>query len=120
VVVHIGALWNRFAMDDLYIIVLNPLVREPAAPWRILAAPYWPADFGGQLYRPLPVLTYALDRLVASPAWFHAVNRGWHAAASVGVAGLAHRLSGARAGLVAGLSLCTRCVEAVACVVGPS
>ena len=120
VVVHLGALANRFAMDDLYIIVLNPLVAGPAPPWRILTAPYWPADFGGQLYRPFPVLTYALDRLVAAPAWFHGMNLLWHAAASAGVAVLAHRLSGARAALIAGLLFAVHPVhvEAVANVVG--
>jgi len=120
VVVHLGALANRFAMDDLYIIVLNPLVREPASPWRILTAPYWPADFGGQLYRPFPVLTYALDRLAAGPAWFHGMNLLWHATASTGVAVLAHRLSGARAALIAGLLFAVHPahVEAVANVVG--
>jgi hypothetical protein len=120
VAVHIGALWNRFAMDDLYIIVLNPLVAGPAAPWRILAAPYWPVDFGGQLYRPLPVLTYALDRLVAAPAWFHGVNLVWHSAASAGVACVAQRLAGWRAALVAGLLFAVHPVhvEAVANVVG--
>ena len=120
VVVHLGALANRFAMDDIYIIVLNPLVSGPAPPWRIFAAPYWPADFGGQMYRPLPVLTYALDRLVASPAWFHAVNLAWHGAASAGVALLAQRLAGARASLIAGLLFAVHPVhvEAVANVVG--
>ena len=120
VVVHLGALWNRFAMDDLYIIVFNPLVREPASPWRIVTAPYWPAEFGGQMYRPLPVLSYALDRLVAAPAWFHAVNLLWHGAASVGAAALARRLSGERAGLIAGLLFAVHPVhvEAVANVVG--
>lgn len=120
VVVHLGALANRFAMDDLYIIVLNPLVAGPAPPWRILTAPYWPADFGGQLYRPFPVLTYALDRLVAAPAWFHGMNLLWHAAASTAVAVLAHRLSGWRAALIAGLLFAVHPVhvEAVANVVG--
>ncbi len=120
VVVHLGALANRFAMDDIYIIVLNPLVAGPAPPWRIFAAPYWPADFGGQMYRPLPVLTFALDRLVGAPAWFHAVNLAWHAAATTAVALLVQRLAGARAALIAGLLFAVHPVhvEAVANVVG--
>lgn len=119
--VHLGALWNRFAGDDLYIILHNPLVREPALPWRILAAPYWPPEFFySKLYRPLPVLTYAFDRLIGTFAWFHAVNLVWHAGTSVAVAGLAHRLAGARAALIAGLLFAVHPVhvEAVANVIG--
>src|SRR5437588_541868 len=42
-------------MDDLYIIVWNPLVHSIQGMWRGFAAPYWPPDLGGQMYRPLPV-----------------------------------------------------------------
>ena len=120
IVVHLGALWNRFAVDDLYIIVLNPLVRGAFDPLRIVTSPYWPADFGGQLYRPLTVLTYALDRQLGAPAWFHAVNLAWHAGVSVAVALLARRLAGAAAGIAAGLLFAVHPahVEAVANVVG--
>jgi hypothetical protein len=119
-IVHLGALWNRFALDDIYIIVLNPLVRSALDPARIFASPYWPAEFGGQLYRPLVVLTYALDRLVGTPAWFHAVNLAWHAGTAVAVALLARRLAGTAAGLVTGLLFAVHPVhvEAVANVVG--
>jgi protein O-mannosyl-transferase len=124
VIVYLGALWNRFAMDDIYIIVLNPLVRAADGDglWRAFAAPYWPAELGGKLYRPLVVASYVLDRLVDGPAWFHAVNVFWHAAASVAVALLGRRLAGDReaAGLVAGLLFAVHPVhvEAVANVVG--
>ena len=56
---HIGALWNGFAMDDLYIIAWNPLVHSIGGVGRAFAAPYWPPDLGGQMYRPLPLATYA-------------------------------------------------------------
>jgi tetratricopeptide (TPR) repeat protein len=121
VVVYLGALWNRFAGDDLYIIVHNPLVRDPAPPWRILAAPYWPPElFYSKLYRPLPIMTYALDRLVGAYAWFHAVNLVWHAGVSAAVAGLTARFAGTRAALIAGLLFAAHPVhvEAVANVVG--
>lgn len=36
-------------------------------------------------YRPLMALSLSLDMLVGSPLWFHAVNLGWHVAASVAV-----------------------------------
>ena len=124
VVVYLGALWNRFALDDLPIIVTNPLVAPPSGMWRAFAAPYWPPDLGGRLYRPLVIATFAFDRLVDGTAWFHLVNLLWHAAATVAVAALARRWTddaGVGGGaLVAGMLFAVHPVhvEAVANVVG--
>ena len=74
VVVYLGALWNGFAVDDVPIIVHNPLVASPSGIWRAFAAPYWPPDLGGHMYRPLVIAGFALDWLLGSTAWFHAVN----------------------------------------------
>ena len=54
VVVHLGALWNQFALDDVTIVVVNPLVQSLSGVWRAFAAPYWPANLGGLVFRPLP------------------------------------------------------------------
>lgn len=120
VVAHAGALWNRFAMDDLYIIVWNPLVQTPDGIWRAFVSPYWPPDLGGKLYRPVAVASYALDRLIAGPAWFHAVNLLWHAGVAVVVAALGRWLAGDMAALAAGLIFAVHPVhvEAVANVIG--
>jgi hypothetical protein len=124
VVVHLGALWNRWAFDDVYIIALNPLVHSPAGIWRAFLQPYWPPDFGGAMYRPLVVASLALDWFTHHVAWFHLVNLVWHAAASVAVAVLARRWSGEGGGpaaaLVAGLVFAVHPVhvEAIANVVG--
>ena len=120
VVVYLGALWNKFALDDLPIIVLNPLVGSPSGLWRAFAAPYWAPDFGGHMYRPLVIAGFALDALVDGTAWFHAVNLLWHAGAAVAVAALARRWMDTAGGLVAGLLFAVHPVhvEAVANVVG--
>ena len=120
VVVYLGALWNGFAVDDVPIIVLNPLVANPSGIWRAFAAPYWPPDLGGHMYRPLVIAGFALDGLVGSAAWFHAVNLAWHAAASVAVAALARRWTDWTGALVAGVLFAVHPVhvEAVANVVG--
>lgn len=119
-VVYLGALWNRFAMDDLYIIADNPLVRSPAGIWRAFAAPYWPPAFGGEMYRPVVTASFAIDRLLGGPAWFHFVNLCWHAGVSVAVAALVRHWAGMTAALVAGLLFAVHPVhvEAVANVVG--
>src|SRR5258705_123227 len=49
--VYLGALWNRWAWDDVPIIYYNPLLHTPGALWRALISPYWPADLAGGLYR---------------------------------------------------------------------
>ena len=120
VVVYLGALWNQFALDDLPIIVTNPLVAHPSGIWRAFAAPYWPPELGARLYRPLVIATYTFDRLVDGAVWFHAVNLLWHAAVAVAVAALARRWTDEAGALVAGLLFAVHPVhvEAVANVVG--
>jgi protein O-mannosyl-transferase len=120
VVVYIGALWNRFAVDDLPIIVQNPLVLQVSGIWRAFAAPYWPPDLGGHMYRPLVVASFALDYLIDGKPWFHAINLLWHAAVAIAVAALARRWSDDTTALVAGLLFAVHPVhvEAVASVVG--
>jgi len=120
VVVYLGALWNRFALDDVPIVVLNPLVAHPSGLWRAFAAPYWPPEFGGHMYRPLVIASFAIDRLVDGAVWYHAVNLSWHAGAAVAVAALARRWLDPAGALVAGLLFAVHPVhvEAVANVVG--
>jgi hypothetical protein len=120
VIVHIGALWNGFAMDDLYIIVWNRLVHSADGLWRAFVSPYWPPDLGGKLYRPLTVATYVIDGQIGHAAWFHAMNLLWHAGATVAVAALARRWSGLPAAFAAGLIFAVHPVhvEAVANVIG--
>src|SRR2546422_11744419 len=73
--------------------------------WRAFAGPYWPPDLGGQMYRPLPLATFALDWVIGrgSPTWFHAVNLVWHAGAAGIVAALARRWGDTSAALAPGL-----------------
>jgi hypothetical protein len=120
VVVYLGALWNKFALDDLPIIVVNPLVTQPSGLWRAFAAPYWTPELGGHMYRPLVIAGFALDALVDGTVWFHAVNLLWHAGAAVAVAALARRWMDTSGGLVAGLLFAVHPVhvEAIANVVG--
>src|SRR2546426_9841177 len=90
-------------MDDVAIIVTNPLVAEPGGVWRAFGAPYWPPDLGGHLYRPLIIAAFALDRMLDGAVWFHAANLLWHGAAAVAVAVLARRWADTTGGLVAGV-----------------
>jgi hypothetical protein len=137
IVPHVLALWNGFAMDDIYIIVWNPLVHAIGGVARAFAAPYWPPDFGGQMYRPLPLATYAIDWAIAGarPAWAHAWNLLWHAGVTIAVTALTlhttyhaprttdrtpHPHHAPRTALVAGLIFAVHPVhvEAIANVIG--
>src|SRR2546425_4891246 len=117
-------------MDDLYIVVWNPLVHSVQGVWRAFTGPYWPPDLGGQMYRPLPLATFAVDWTIAHghPVWFHAMNLLWHAGVAVIVLLVALRFpspegrgdQGVRTAFVAGLVFAVHPVhvEAVANVVG--
>jgi len=119
---YLPALWNGFAMDDLYIIVWNPLVHSVQGTWRAFTGPYWPPDLGGQMYRPLPLASFAVDWALARghPAWFHAMNLLWHAGVAVLVAAVVRRWADWAAALAAGLVFAVHPVhvEAVANVIG--
>src|SRR2546428_12959945 len=105
-VVHLGVLWNGFALDDLTIIVANPLVHSLSGVWRAFAAPYFPANLDASVYRPLTIATYALAWPVGSTGWFPAVNLMWHAGASGLVRLLAGRGAGDGAAVWAGGGVC--------------
>lgn len=85
VLVYGNALRNGFVLDDRGIVLDHPLVRDPASAWRAFVSPYWPSAIGGGQYRPLGIISFALDRAIAGPSamWYHAVNVLWHAAATV-------------------------------------
>ena len=119
-IVYLGALWNRFALDDNPVVLFNPLLHSPGSVWHAFLSSYWPPEVGGGLYRPLAIASYALDWRIGQVAWFHAVNLLWHAGASVMVAVLARRWSGDGAALLSGLLFAVHPVhvEAVANIVG--
>lgn len=107
-----------FAYDDVRIIAGNPLLHS-LHNWRVIvSSPWWE----NALYRPLTSLTLAIDWSVGGgrPALFHLSNVILHAIASLLVYGLACRLVGRPAGLVAALLFAVHPVhvEAVANVVG--
>ncbi|HXM37442.1 MAG TPA: tetratricopeptide repeat protein [Gemmatimonadales bacterium] len=112
---------NGFVADDRWVIAERPLLQHPPSVAAVLREPYWPATFGGALWRPAVLAAYALDyRLGGSPHWFHAVNVCWAGLAAALLTLLACRLSDPTTGLVAGLLFAVHPVhvEAVANVVG--
>lgn len=101
VAAYLNALANGFALDDIGIIVENPVVRNGAGLGSILTSPYWPAGASGvsadpTLYRPFTILTYVADAALwgLNATEFHAVNVALHAAATALVFILAARLFG--------------------------
>jgi hypothetical protein len=84
-IVFANALANGFVLDDRGIVLDNPLVTSPLTSWRAFGLPYWPEALGGGQYRPLGILSFALDWAVSGGdvRWFHAVNLAWHVAATI-------------------------------------
>jgi hypothetical protein len=124
-VVHLGALANGYAMDDVFIVALDPRVHHWSGIWRAFLEPYWhwPASFGAAMYRPLVVASFTLDHQLDHVVWLHAVNLLWHAGASVAVAAMLERWTeSAPAALLAGILFAVHPVhvEAVANLVGRS
>lgn len=112
---------NGFVADDQWVVANRQVLQHPPSVGAILKEPYWPASFGGVMWRPAVIASWALDyRVSSSPHWFHAVNVLWAALATALFALLACELAGPAVGLIAGLLFAVHPVhvEAVANVVG--
>ncbi len=85
---------NDFTYDDRYIILLNAHVRSLHGWWRIFSSSYWPEDWGGDGYRPLSTLLFALEWFAGrgAPWLFHAVNIVLYCATTLAVFWLASML----------------------------
>jgi len=64
---YANALKNEFVLDDIAIVVENPLIRDVGNVGRIFTTNYWgtgssdPSIIDSGLYRPLTVFSYAVD-----------------------------------------------------------
>jgi tetratricopeptide (TPR) repeat protein len=86
VIAYANALRNGFALDDFPIIVENPVIQSVSSVGTIFRTSYWSrggtANLGDPtLYRPLTVLTYAIDHAIWNlrPSGYHATNIAMHA-----------------------------------------
>ncbi|WP_394828180.1 tetratricopeptide repeat protein [Pendulispora albinea] len=97
---HAAALRAGFVWLD-HAHIEEKLAIAPPSRWAGLFA----EGFAGTgFYRPLMALSLSIDALVGAPLAFHAVNLGWHAAASVMVVAAAEALGlSRRAATVAGV-----------------
>jgi len=121
-IVYLPALGNKFALDDGSIVERNPSAHSVGAALRAFDQAYWPAENGAGQWRPLVILSFALDWQVSggSPVWLHAVNVLWHAAATALVVAVLACYVPETAALAGGLLFAVHPVhvEAVANLVG--
>ncbi|MBI1967770.1 MAG: hypothetical protein HYS40_07255 [Gemmatimonadetes bacterium] len=85
VALYLPTVQYGFVQDDRGIIAANPAAHSIGAALRAVARPYWPPPAEGGLYRPLTILSFAIDWAVAGgrPGWFHLMNALWHGLAVV-------------------------------------
>jgi len=76
---------NGFAFDDVYIIEKNKAIQSLARWWELAVGSYWPPERGGDLYRPLTMLSFALQWAAGggSPLPFHITSILLYAVVSV-------------------------------------
>ena len=74
-----------FVQDDRAIVVSNPAAHSVPAALAAFNDPYWPRETGAGLYRPVTILSYAIDWTISGgrPGWLHLMNASWHGLATV-------------------------------------
>jgi hypothetical protein len=122
VALYLPTVRSGFVQDDRAIIVSNPAAHSVSAALAAFDDPYWPHETGAGLYRPVTILSYALDWTISGgrPGWLHLMNALWHGLATVLLVVVLARwlppLGAATAGLV--FAWHPVHVEAVASLVG--
>lgn len=86
--------FNQYCYDDVYIVFHNPNVRSLTHWPQLFVQDYWAPMLQMGLYRPLAILSFALEwRLRPHAAWlYHATNLGLNALITVLLYVLARRL----------------------------
>jgi hypothetical protein len=111
-----------FVQDDRAIIASNPAAHTIPRAVQAFKDPYWPRETGAGLYRPLTILSYALDWTISGgrPGWFHFVNALWHGLVTVLLVAVLARWLPLFAAVAAGFVFAWHPVhvEAVASLVG--
>jgi len=111
-----------FVQDDRAVIASNPAAHSIGAALRAFDDPYWPRETGAGLYRPVTILSYAVDWTVSGgrPGWLHLMNALWHGLATVLLVMLLARWLPTLGAVAAGLVFAWHPVhvEAVASLVG--
>jgi len=122
VLVFGNSLANDFAYDDEFVVEDRELVHDLSNVPRLLTAEYWPESYHSGLYRPVTLLSFAVDWKFWSgrPVGFHLTNVLLHAAVSALVALLLLQLFPWWAALAGGIVFAVHPVhtEAVANIVG--
>jgi hypothetical protein len=82
-----NGIWNDFTYDDLFIIVSNDIVHDLKRAWGLFFLPYWPIRLGGDGYRPLTLLAFAVQWGIAptSAMFFHAISIALYVGSAVAV-----------------------------------
>jgi protein O-mannosyl-transferase len=122
VLLYLPTVRYGYVQDDRAIIVSNPAAHSVGAALGAFDDPYWPRESGAGLYRPVTILTFAIDWTLSGgrAGWFHVVNALWHGLVTVLLVMVLVRwlplLAAAAAGLV--FAWHPVHVEAVASIVG--
>lgn len=85
VLLYLPTVRYGFVQDDRGVIASNPAAHSIVAALAAFKDPYWPRETGAGLYRPVTILSYAVDWTISGgrPAWFHFMNALWHGLATV-------------------------------------
>ncbi len=113
-----------FVQDDRAIVERNPAAHSLTAATRAVAQPYWPAPSQAGLWRPLTIISFAVDWSLGGgrPGWLHFANALWHGVVTLLLFALLARWLPARGAVAAALVFAAHPVhvEAVAAMVGRS
>jgi len=85
VLLYLPTVRYSYVQDDRAIVMANPAAHNIGAALRAFDRPYWPPPSEAGLYRPVTILSLAIDWSIAGgrPWWPHLVNALWHGLASV-------------------------------------